>query len=348
MSMTVLFRLSLLVTAVAVTTTAPAGRVRAAEPPAVPAAAPAPPAGARIAALQAQWKVWEKAKAIPAEALRVGLALGDLLVQAGDAKGAALAWQRTADAFARSGHAPGSPEAAVAADALLRSAQPDAVRVLESHFVVRPGVAPGQRGADIALQVAPWADAVLGPAPKAKATETPGPRSGGLSDRLRRVADLRARPATWTAVLLLGRLLARPADDLRALATDTWLPEERAAVDAVREQARVHEDQGLILLETAWRQAEAEASKDPTALELRKELSRLRPQQFPLVGGASPDPDALTPQQQEASKLAGLAQQATKIGLRIMYLQKAVKLDPDNASFRQLLQAAEAAAQAPR
>ncbi|MSP92253.1 MAG: hypothetical protein EXR79_10700 [Myxococcales bacterium] len=317
----------------------------AVEPPRTAQASTAAPATpARIAALQAQWKLWEKAKAVPLDALRVGVELGDLLARSGDAKGAALAWQHTADAFTRSGHAAGSHEAAVAADALLHGLQADVARVLESHLVVRPGVAPGQRGVDIFGQLAAWADTVLGPLPKPKAGEAAGPRAGGLADRLRRVLELRSQPATWATVLWLGRVLARPADDLRALATDTWLPEERGALDPVREQARVHEDQALIALESAWRQAEAEASKDPTALELRLELSRLRPQQFPVVGGAALDPDALTPQQQEASKLAGLAQQATKLGLRILYLQKAVKLDPSNPGFHQLLQAAEAEA----
>jgi len=49
-----------------------------------------------------------------------------------------------------------------------------------------------------------------------------------------------------------------------------------------------------------------------------------------------------SPAQQEASKMASLAQKANKAKLKVLYLQKAVKLDPSNGTYKSLLKAAEA------
>ena len=44
---------------------------------------------------------------------------------------------------------------------------------------------------------------------------------------------------------------------------------------------------------------------------------------------------------QEASKFAALAQKASKAKLKVLYLQKAVKLDPANAGYKSQLKAAD-------
>jgi hypothetical protein len=46
--------------------------------------------------------------------------------------------------------------------------------------------------------------------------------------------------------------------------------------------------------------------------------------------------------QVEASKMAALAQKANKAKLKVLYLQKAVKLDPTNSTYKSLLKSAEA------
>jgi hypothetical protein len=64
------------------------------------------------------------------------------------------------------------------------------------------------------------------------------------------------------------------------------------------------------------------------------EVAPPRPPAAPSDGGSA--------EVQEASKMAALAQKATKAKLKVLYLQKAVKLDPGNPTYRNLLKIAEA------
>lgn len=65
-----------------------------------------------------------------------------------------------------------------------------------------------------------------------------------------------------------------------------------------------------------------------------------KPVEKPVVKAAGGD--GATDAQQEASKMASLAQKANKAKLKVLYLTKAVKLDPGNATYKSLLKQAEA------
>lgn len=74
------------------------------------------------------------------------------------------------------------------------------------------------------------------------------------------------------------------------------------------------------------------AEKD--AVPARSQRPEARPQERPAA-------EEGTSATQEASKFAALAQKASKAKLKVLYLQKAVKLDPGNAGYKTQLKAAE-------
>jgi hypothetical protein len=290
---------------------------------------------ARIATLKAQVQAAHNATPVPLYLLQAGVELGQRLQKKGDTKGATAAWQAVVAGFQRSKFAAGAPESTPMAEASLALLLPEIDKAVQAKVAVKPALAEGKRAADVLAQVAAWRTVVLGPAGK------DGARSGGLRDKLVAVQALQATAVGYGAALQLGRVWPRLHEDLKALPADLpATPAEKEALDLALREAREDEVRAVAAVEAAYRHAEGRGDKD-SATALRRELNRLRPKEFPLADGPVQQ-EAISAQQQEASRLAGLAQQATKTNLKVMYLQKAVKLDPANEAYPQLLKAAEA------
>ncbi len=87
------------------------------------------------------------------------------------------------------------------------------------------------------------------------------------------------------------------------------------------------------------RAAAKKADKEAAAKKVEKEpvVRPVRPDARPVEKPADEGSSAI----QEASKFAALAQKASKAKLKVLYLQKAIKLDPANAGYKAQLKAAE-------
>jgi hypothetical protein len=290
---------------------------------------------ARIATLKAQVQAAQNTVPVPLYLLRAGVELGQRLQKKGDVKGATAAWQAVVVGFQRSKFAATAPEAVPMAEASLALLVPEVDKAVQVKVVVKAALPEAKRAADVLAQVAAWRTVVLGPAGK------DGVRAGGLRDKLVAVQALQATAAGYGAALQLGRLWPRLHEDLKALSADLpATPAEKEALEKALAEAREDEVRAVAAVEAAYRHAEGRGDKD-SATVLRRELNRLRPKEFPLADGPVQQ-ETISAQQQEASRLAGLAQQATKANLKVMYLQKAVKLDPANEAYPQLLKSAEA------
>ncbi len=116
--------------------------------------------------------------------------------------------------------------------------------------------------------------------------------------------------------------------------------EKLAAAKAAKEAARkVAQDKAVVA------KTEKPAAEKPVAEKPAAEKPAAKPEAPAKVEAPRPPPassDEGSPAQQEASKMAALAQKANKAKLKVLYLQKAVKLDPSNGTYKSLLKAAEA------
>lgn len=166
-----------------------------------------------------------------------------------------------------------------------------------------------------------------------------------MLDQLGQIFDYKADEISLQAALQLARIATQSAATVRGLkAADTWTPVETAALDAeIKQIAPDFEQRELFFLEPLYRRMENSGFKSALIADLRKELNHLRPKDYPLSDAQNAsDVDQVTPEQAEASKAAGLAQGATNLTLKVKYLRKACKLDPKNARYQELLNAAEA------
>lgn len=122
--------------------------------------------------------------------------------------------------------------------------------------------------------------------------------------------------------------------------------------NAAKEAARKAAQDKAAAAKAAAAKAPKETAKEAPAPKPAKADKAAAPAEKPAapakVEAPAPRPPAAasndegTPAQQEASKMASLAQKANKAKLKVLYLQKAVKLDPGNGTYKSLLKAAEA------
>lgn len=224
----------------------------------------------------------------------------------------------------------GSPVAAIAAEARLELLQPAIKRELQRKLVDG-----GKSVADSKKVLENWHEAVVGAlVVHGKTVRTA--KGPALVELLAKVEEYKAASPGRQAGLLSGRLLMAISLEVTALAALEPADGQAALV----EQGKVYRDLAASVWERHWREADVPGQRDSWALEIRRELSVIKPGEFPPMDSRAEE--KLTPQQREASKLASLAQRASKASLRVMYLKRAVGLDPDNAQLKELLRAAEA------
>lgn len=91
------------------------------------------------------------------------------------------------------------------------------------------------------------------------------------------------------------------------------------------------------------RQAAEKPAQPDKKVAAEKSAAQLVAKRPPIAGDEAKKGgnDEASEAQQKASEYAGLAQKAAKPKLKVLYLQKAVKLDPANQSYRNLLKIAE-------
>ncbi len=257
-------------------------------------------------------------------------------------KQAQIVWIRLLAAFDRANMPrDGSKEATLAAEAQWQLVQPAVTKGMAVSFSPRPG--SPRPWADMRAQLDEVTDTTLGPKSREVVAGMEPRRAGGLVDQLLRVGQYKSPVWNVTAALQAGRLLLKQGRAMRDAARPGAVePGEATTVDtALKDTSLKFDERGLAVLEAAWRAAEEAAVASQLRTDLRKELNKLKPNEYPLSEGGS-DTEAVTPQQQEASRLAGLALKATRLDLKVLYLTKAVKLDPLNKRYLDLLRAAEA------
>ncbi len=235
----------------------------------------------------------------------------------------------------------GGPEAHLAAEATWRLlTQPIAVAA-DLSVRTTPQLPPPAAIAERNAELDAFLMQLIGP----RAANSPDSvRQGGLFADLDAVRSFGALGETRRAALSVAALEERAAAHLARLPLSEGLQpvEQTAQQAAVRQAIGELEGRAFSSIETAW--LAGPDKKNADAMALRKQLTRLRPLKYPQLEEAATDMVNVTPEQAEASRLAGLAQKAEKVQLRVLYLQKAVKLDPQNPRYLELLQAAKAEA----
>ncbi len=123
---------------------------------------------------------------------------------------------------------------------------------------------------------------------------------------------------------------------------------KRAAAQKAERAAAAKEAAAAKAKAAKERAAAKKAEKDAAAKKAEKESAKkvekepvARPQRPEARPVEKPAVDEGNSAAQEASKFAALAQKASKAKLKVLYLQKAVKLDPANAGYKTQLKSAE-------
>jgi hypothetical protein len=320
---------------------APAHAEAPAPLPAAPTATSADPSRAIVKELAPLVQAHENDKQPTPDLLRTMARLAQAYAGAGEAKQPHQVWQKLLAAFERSGlPRNGGPEAALAAEARWRMLEPAVIKGMTVSFSPKPGTP--HPWADMHAQLDEVLEATLGPKSKSNVGGEPG-RAGGLVDQVLRVGEFKNPLWSVTAALQAGKLLLKQGRAMRDAARPGAVEgPEAMAVDAELKQTSVQFDErALTVLESAWKPSEEQSVTPALRTELRQELHKLKPSEYPVSEGGM-DTEAVTPQQQEASRLAGLALKASRVDLKVMYLQKAVQLDPQNPRYQELLKAAQA------
>lgn len=238
----------------------------------------------------------------------------------------------------------GGPEASVAAEATRRLLASQVLMASDLRVRQTPQATPEAAIAERAAELDSFLTLFIG---KRAGTSADAVRQGGLFADLDAVRSYNAVAQTRLAALSVATLEERAAGYLATLPIPEGLDaaQQTAQQQAVKTAISELEGRAFQVIDAAW--LAGPDVKNADALALRKHLTRLRPLKYPQLEEQATDMVAVTTAQAEASRYAGLAQKAEKIQLRIMYLQKAVKLDPQNPRYLELLQAAKAEAGTP-
>jgi hypothetical protein len=288
-----------------------------------------------VALLEAVIKAKGRDKASAEEVAKAYHKLARGLEAKGDVKAATAVRERMVEWFDKLELAKdGGLVAQLTAQARLKVLEPLAQRELTRRLVEG-----GKPLADSRKVLEAWHEAVVaGLKPllrEGSGGKDARPAKPGLIERLQRVVDYRAAVPMRQAGLLQGQLAVALASEATALAAVS-APDMQAQL---LEQSKQYKDLAASLWEQAWRECDVAGQRDATAVEIRRQLSLLKPTEFPPLDAQVEE--QLTPQQQQASKLAGLAQRASIPALKVKYLKQATSLDPANAQIKELLRAAE-------
>ena len=254
---------------------------------------------------------------------------------------AALIWRKARGWFERHHFLRnGTIEAQVAAEATRKLLTVQALAAADLRVRTSPQATPELAIAERTRELDEFMEQFLGKRPTAGGASAV--RQGGLIGELDAVRSFGALPETRAAAAAIGDLTERATLYLAKLPIPEGLSpsQQTAQQSAVRDAIIELEGRAFAAIEPAWLQGPD--VKVAAAMALRKHLTRLNQRKYPQLEDAVQDMVAVTPEQQEASRLVELAQKAEKAQLRVLYLQKAVKLDPQNPRYLELLQKAKA------
>lgn len=237
----------------------------------------------------------------------------------------------------------GGPEAAIAAEANRRLLDLPVAVAMDVQVRSTPGLAPDAAIAERTAELDGLLTQLIGSRPAGSPPDAA--RVGGLVGELDGVRAFAALPQTRLAAQSVAQIVERAAQSLGKLPIPEGLTAEAqtAQQTAVRQAVLALEARAFASVEAAW--LAGPDKKDAVAMGLRRTLNRLKPLKYPQLEEEANDTLAVTPEQAEASRMASLAQKAEKCKLRVMYLQKAVKLDPQNPRYLELLQVAQGGCQ---
>ncbi len=314
----------------------------AAPGPAVAADAPPSPAAAAdpakdIALLDGVIKAKARDKAAVEEVAKAYVRMAQLQTGKGDVKAANATRERMVEWYDAQGHPKdGGPLATLVAEARYRGLEPAVTAEAERKLVV-----DGKAVADARKVLDGWLDSlgaqVKWANPAAHAKDSRPQRVGkALVENLLAIRGYGALPWTRAGHLSAGRLLMAVSRQLTA-----WAALEPAEKQAeLVEASRQLRDQAAEVWERSWKESDVAGQRDNWAQQIRKELAGIKPAEYPDIDKSVEE--TLTPQQQEASRLATLAQRTDNPQLKVLYLRKATNLDPSNTHLKDLLKQAEA------
>lgn len=131
---------------------------------------------------------------------------------------------------------------------------------------------------------------------------------------------------------------AKHAQTLKAERAAAAKEAAAARAKSAKERAIAKKSERVAATKSADKEPAKKAEKEPAKKVEKEAVGRpVRPEARP-VEKAVDDGNSAT---QEASKFAALAQKASKAKLKVLYLQKAIKLDPANAGYKAQLKSAE-------
>jgi hypothetical protein len=287
----------------------------------------------------------EDDRGLGADVARAMQRLGRLEEEQKHTEAAAALWKRARKWFEKHHfERNGGPEAAVAAEGTRRLLAAQVLMAGDLRVRTTPQATPDAAVAERAAELDAFLTVYIG---KRASSSPDAVRQGGLFADLDAVRGYNALAETRHAALTVATLEERAAGYLATLPIPEGLDaaQQTAQQQAVKTAIAELEGRAFSVLDAAW--LAGPDVKNADALAVRKHLTRLRPLKYPQLETQATDMVEVTSAQAEASRYAGLAQKAEKIQLRIMYLQKAVKLDPQNPRYLELLQAAKAEAGVP-
>jgi tetratricopeptide (TPR) repeat protein len=215
--------------------------------------------------------------------------IGDIYETRGDRKNADRTWSRTLVAFQRGGYAKnGGAEATAAAQASFKQLESRYTQVMTTKLVIDPRLRPIGQARRLLGQLGALWDLVLGPEKQiAKPDGTLATaRGGGLYDEYETVLGFGSREWSPAASLYRARLLQHLARVLYEMPVPDKLPpkeEESFGLTVAAIVGKPFEDRALRLLETALNDADAKGVANRWVTELRKEINRYKPKQYPLL-----------------------------------------------------------------
>jgi hypothetical protein len=242
----------------------------------------------------------------------------------------------------------GSAEAHLAAKATRHLLEPQVATASDLRVRTTPQPTPEAAIAERTAELDSFLTHFIGKKPN----PTPDAvRQGGLFQQLEAVRSYGALSETRASAKTIGDLAERAVSHLNTLPIPAGLTAEQqtAQQQAVKLAISELEGRAFSAIEAAW--LVVPDKKNPEALALRNHLTRMRPLRYPQLEEAVTDQLNVTPEQAEASKYAGFAQKTDILTLKVLYLKKAVKLEPANPHYLELLHAAEeqaAKAQTPK
>lgn len=215
--------------------------------------------------------------------------IGEIYEARGDRKNAERTWSRTLVAFQRGGYPKnGGAEPTAAAQATFKQLEPRHTQVMTTKLEIDPRLRPIGQARRLLGQLRALWDLVLGPEKQiAKPDGTMATaRGGGLYDEYETVLGFGSREWSPAASLYRARLLQHLARVLYEMPVPDKLPPKEVESFGLTVAAIVgkpFEDRALSLLETALNDADAKGVANRWVTELRKQVNRYKPKQYPLL-----------------------------------------------------------------